>query len=426
MRTAPTILVLLALLAAGCGSRPPLLQRDNLVHVYGRGPASIRLDARVHHSDAGLTTLYFKLNTADLLYKGDGEGGPFKARVRITYGAFAAWSSRQVIDSASTLVQDRSDAPGEERELIGSMQLRRRPGSSFVVKVAARDLNRDNETVVMLRVHDGAPGSQQYFMPIDPATGLPLFEDHLPLGRPVALRNEAMAGRPISVTRHPLDAALPMPVFSQDTRNNDDVAADSAFTVPLDSAGKAILGGLRPGAYRFCADSATGQGDCYVLTVLETAFPYVDEPHDLLRPLRYITSTQEYERMTNEPDARKAMERFWLDAAGDRERAREAIRIYYGRVENANRHFSSVVEGWRTDRGLVHIIFGTPTSIYRSETGETWTYGEENNIMSLSFNFVKRPSALSDNDYRLDRDPMFKGAWYRNVESWRNGRVHQN
>jgi GWxTD domain-containing protein len=130
--------------------------------------------------------------------------------------------------------------------------------------------------------------------------------------------------------------------------------------------------------------------------------------------------------MTNEPDARKAMERFWLDAAGDRERAREAIRIYYGRVENANRHFSSVVEGWRTDRGLVHIIFGTPTSIYRSETGETWTYGEENNIMSLSFNFVKRPSALSDNDYRLDRDPMFKGAWYRNVESWRNGRVHQN
>ena len=26
----------------------------------------------------------------------------------------------------------------------------------------------------------------------------------------------------------------------------------------------------------------------------------------------------------------------------------------------------------------------------------------------------------------LDRDPAFKGAWYRNVEAWRNGRVRSN
>ena len=26
----------------------------------------------------------------------------------------------------------------------------------------------------------------------------------------------------------------------------------------------------------------------------------------------------------------------------------------------------------------------------------------------------------------LQRDPSMKGAWYRNVESWRNGRIMQN
>ena len=26
----------------------------------------------------------------------------------------------------------------------------------------------------------------------------------------------------------------------------------------------------------------------------------------------------------------------------------------------------------------------------------------------------------------LERDPALKGAWYRNVESWRNGRIYQN
>ena len=95
-------------------------------------------------------------------------------------------------------------------------------------------------------------------------------------------------------------------------------------------------------------------------------------------------------------------------------------------MENSNRHFSALVEGWRTDRGLVHIIFGTPTTIYKSETNETWIYGEENNLMSLTFTFVKRKSVFSDNDLVLERDPMLKGAWYRNVESWRNGRVYQN
>jgi len=64
--------------------------------------------------------------------------------------------------------------------------------------------------------------------------------------------------------------------------------------------------------------------------------------------------------------------------------------------------------------------------VRRTEKGEVWTYGEENNLMSLSFNFRRREGSLSENDLELDRDPMFKGAWYRNVESWRNGRIYQN
>ena len=84
------------------------------------------------------------------------------------------------------------------------------------------------------------------------------------------------------------------------------------------------------------------------------------------------------------------------------------------------------MEGWRTDRGLVHIIFGTPTTIYRSARGETWIYGEESNLMSTTFTFVRRSSPFSENDLVLERDPLLKGAWYRNVESWRNGRVLQN
>jgi hypothetical protein len=64
--------------------------------------------------------------------------------------------------------------------------------------------------------------------------------------------------------------------------------------------------------------------------------------------------------------------------------------------------------------------------VRRNPQSETWVYGEENNMMSLTFNFHKRGGVFTDNDYQLDRDPVFKGAWYRNVESWRNGRIYQN
>ena len=46
--------------------------------------------------------------------------------------------------------------------------------------------------------------------------------------------------------------------------------------------------------------------------------------------------------------------------------------------------------------------------------------------MSTTFTFVRRSSPFSENDLVLERDPLLKGAWYRNVESWRNGRILQN
>ena len=415
-----------AVVIASCRGSAPILQRDNLVHVYGKGPASIRLDARVHHLDEERSMLYFKLNTADLLYKADG-GGPFKARARVSYGSFANWESRELLDSASTLVQDASSAPTEERELIGSIPMNRKSGASFVVKVVARDLHRDNESAVLIRVDGSDAMARQHFMPIDPANGLPLFSDHQPAGAPIALRNEALAGATLRATRYPMPQGMPTPVFSTEARERNDPAPDSSFRVALDPSGRLELPAMKAGIYHFALDSlASGIAPGYTLFLLDKAFPWVDHGEDLLKPLRFITSMQEFERISKEADTRKAVERFWIDASGDRERAREAIRIYYGRAENANRHFSALTEGWRTDRGLVHIIFGTPSTIYRSDRGETWTYGEENNIMSLTFNFVRRKSAFTENDLWLERDATLKGAWYRNVESWRNGRVYQN
>ncbi len=113
--------------------------------------------------------MYFKLHTEDLLYKSEGGGGPFRANVLLTYEAFAANGSKLPMDSASTYVRDRGDGKDPDKELIGSMEMKRNATQAFTLKVTARDLNRDQETVVHLRVPGGPARRPERF----PAGGRP-------------------------------------------------------------------------------------------------------------------------------------------------------------------------------------------------------------------------------------------------------------
>lgn len=73
---------------------------------------------------------------------------------------------------------------------------------------------------------------------------------------------------------------------------------------------------------------------------------------------------------------------------------------YYRRVAFSNENFSHYVEGWRTDRGMVYIILGTPNNIdrhpfeYDSKPYEVWEYYE------LNKNFVFLDET-GFGDYRL-------------------------
>ncbi len=416
--------LIIALLFSACTSSAPMNKRDNFSYLYGKGGGQMQLQARVHHTSPERSRVYYKLSTKDLLYKSDGTGGPFHAVVRISYESYDAFGSKNLLDSASTIIDDESLDPGEDKELIGSMDLSRKEHRSFVLKVMARDLNRDQQSTVFLRVDKDGVGSSQYFMPEDTAKGLPLFTDHFK-GGAVRVRCETCTGMTLYGDHFPAHTTLPTPVFTTSGNSSSNTSKpDSSFRVSVNEDGVFTLDLQRPGMYRVRTDTTREAG--YVLHSVVEAYPLVTSTDDLLKPLRYITSNQEYDRISKATNVRQSIERFWIDAAGDRERGREAIRIYYGRVENANRHFTADVEGWKTDRGLVHIIFGTPTSIYKNDLNETWIYGEENNLMSLTFTFTRRNGALNENDLVLQRDPMLKGAWYRNVESWRNGRVYQN
>ncbi|MCE9540005.1 MAG: GWxTD domain-containing protein, partial [Bacteroidetes bacterium] len=94
------------------------------------------------------------------------------------------------------------------------------------------------------------------------------------------------------------------------------------------------------------------------------------------------------------------------------------------RVQDANLYFTSYLEGWKTDRGMIYLIYGSPNVTYKTANSETWIYGEENNINSLSYTFSKTNNPFTNNDFTLDRSVVYKQSWYTAVDIWRQGRTY--
>ncbi len=124
--------------------------------------------------------------------------------------------------------------------------------------------------------------------------------------------------------------------------------------------------------------------------------------------MQYITDKNVIDEMKQAPpEKKKAMfEDFWKkrDPSAGTER-NELMEEYYSRVDYANKHFSHYIEGWKTDMGMIYIIFGMPNNIERhpfdmdAKPYEIWTYYEQNR----EFVFI---DATGFGDYRL-QNPMW-------------------
>jgi GWxTD domain-containing protein len=107
-----------------------------------------------------------------------------------------------------------------------------------------------------------------------------------------------------------------------------------------------------------------------------------------IRQLRYIAKETEFAEIENaksDEEKRKLFEEFWKkrDPNPDTKK-NEFMEEYYSRVEYANQHFSHYIPGWRTDMGMVFILFGSPNNVERhpfdidSKPYEVWSYYDYN------------------------------------------------
>lgn len=401
-----------------CGTAS--LKVNNYSYLYKKDLV-LHPDFRVFHSSADTSVLYFKLNTANLLYTRTGKANDFSARVKVEVGVFGEESDKVPIFRDSSIYID-TDNNQLSKDLIGKIVLPVPAGRNYLAKVLMNDLNRNTSDFRFVRVQkNNEIIERQGFLPVNADNNVPVVSKVLGNEKRIRFQYSLSKVSNVRVLFFPPVITIAAPPFIIDPIPAESLIPSGNYVL-WDSLGYFNLDlGPDQGIYFIQSDSTSPIGGS--LFRFAESHPKVGYGDQMIGPLRYITSNEEYNVLMTAPNKKIAAENFWIERCGSKERAREVIRAFYSRVEEANEFFSTYKEGWKTDRGMIYIIFGPPDGLYMRDGGESWVYGQETNVMSINLGFSKIDNPFSDNDLGLQRSGVYRSNWYTAVDFWRSGRI---
>jgi GWxTD domain-containing protein len=281
-----------------------------------------------------------------------------------------------------------------------------------------KDSYQEPTTTAWLRLTDAHLA--RHFVLTD-SVGVPLLRRYVQAGEIFGVDSYGLY-QPVRWARYAVNAMAALPPMTDPTT----MPAGPRVLPVLDSATARPGQQLRfdePGLYALRVGGAGGVASrTLAVMVGDNNYPALTTAAELIEPLRYLTTSQERKRLTDAPDPKRAVDKFWLDVAqGNQTLGKDLIRRYYGRVTAANHLFAAHKAGWLTDRGLLYIVLGAPPSVRRLYNGEERWFYPEGSLGGgpITYTFRPRPSTFAPDYYELVRRPEYEMLWYAAVEKWR-------
>jgi len=191
----------------------------------------------------------------------------------------------------------------------------------------------------------------------------------------------------------PLDSleSIILPTHVRIVDSHDDIRIETVDTITVSTSRTAVeipvdIADLEPGTYMLYLILDPDDNDVEMTTsfiIPWSILGMVNEEDDALRLLNYIADKEDVKAFKKTPDDEKRA--FWIAywTSSDPVSStpwNERVALYERRIMYANDKFSSFEDGWKTDMGMIHIIFGAPDEIERhpfdldSKPYEIWTY----------------------------------------------------
>jgi GWxTD domain-containing protein len=411
------LLVTLMLVLVSCFNQGSIA-RQNTNYLYAKSSTELKPFYKVYHHTSDSSTVFFAIKPGKLLYINN--NGAFAANVKVKYKLFNTIDDAFPIDTGSIVYQYPQLA--DTAMLIqGSFKLKAPFGRNYVAEVVFVDVNRRQHNTSFIEVDKSYFTSDQNYMLRSQADSMPVYTNYIDANKVFYINTNNKTATYVFVKYYRKETAFPPPPFSRGAII-EVPKPDTTFSVELANGTSGPLKLTPVGMFVITADTSQRRG----LVVLRTEgnFPELTKPMDVLRPLRYLVSQWDYDKMVAKSDIKKEVDDFWLNAAANNNgKAREVLKNYYGGVRLANDLFTTTREGWKTDRGMILVIMGQPASVFKGTDTETWLYSTSGNNPATNYIFDRKPDGIAGYDYYLRRNDLLKTAWYDMVENWRNGRL---
>ncbi len=373
---------------------------------------------KIYHESDAKTKLYFKLFTKELYYLKIQNKN--KAEILVHYDMIHSIENPILLDSASSKISIQKIA--KQTDIITFLNLKHTDSLQYWIKIKLEDRYSRKTSTSYIKVDKKNPDNSQYYFLMKYTNKKPLFHDFVTITDSILIKHGGnKKTEKLFVKYYNRKFSVPLPPFSSLTQTNVKIKPDSVFELKCHN-NIAVFYPSQKGIYRIQADTAENRGITQIK--FDKHFPLFQTSADLAEALQYISTTEENMLMSESSNKKLAVDNFWLKAANDTERARQLIKVWYNRATYANYYFTSYKEGWKTDRGMIYMVFGPPQIVEYTETGERWTYTNKKNYQPVHFIFKRNDSRVSENDYILIRDGSYQSFWYDAVTTWRRGMVY--
>ncbi len=390
------------------------ISNTDLSYQYKTNHDILKPEYLIHHFSNDSSRLFVKIPVKGILYKRN-DAGEMESLFNVRLIFFPAYENKHFKDSISFKFspQYTTDSSAYVLKYFDF----KRPQTNCLLAVRLNDLIRGAFKESFIDI-DLSAQSQQRFLFEEDSSDIPLFDNVIEDDAPITITaiNDKL---PLVCRYYNREFPLALPPFSNKAPQTFSYASDSVSI--LAPASSEIIQPERKGIYHFQHDTLLRSGA--TLFKFDDNYPRVTDAAKLMEALRYLTTGAEYDKLQKAEDKKEAIDKFWLELSGSKERARFLIKTFYTRVQDANKYFTSYLEGWKSDRGMIYIVYGPPVSVYRTSEAEYWDYGNYKGYGNLNFSFKKIANPFTHNDCILVRSTAYEPVWYLAVDNWRQGRI---
>jgi GWxTD domain-containing protein len=392
----------------------------NLSNMYNPSNTRIHPAYTIYHNSPETSLLLLKIFPSELLYSGTIEPNKLLGQVSVNFLLTDISNPEEPVVADSGKVIYSFTRENADKKFQTQIPLSTQSGKRYQLAITTRDIVRRSENLTYLYIDKTLAVNEQNFLVTITEDNTPVYKPYVVSGNTIKLDFSIPGYDSIYVKYYGKEIPLPKPSFSLIRETEFFNKPDSVWALPLS---KTVYYQFNyEGIYYFQPDTNINAG----LTLLNFGehYPRVQKVQQLIEPLAYLATSVEYDKLKKATNQKLAVDNFWLGKAGNAEKARELIKTYYNRVYFANYYFTSHKPGWKTDRGMIFIIYGPPQSVKVTPSQEKWIYYKNNYSTSVTFTFDHNPTSFSADNYTLQRSDSYDTYWRNAVETWRNGNIY--